>query len=146
MTCPKCLIFSNRDTYMSCQKCLILSTHATQSCYERNVWYSVLMSHRHVMSQISAIQYTCHTDMPCHKWLIFSTHVTKPCHGMSKISDIQYSCHIFMSRHKYLIFSCHVTQSCHVTNYWYSVLMSISHVISYHEINVRNQYSYHKDM
>ena len=110
---------------MSCYKCLILSTHVTQSIHVTNVWYSVHMSHRnfmlimsviqyssqcHVMSRITYIQYSCHTDMSCHKWLIFSNYVTSLV--MWQKSDIQSSYHTFMLCYKCLIFNTNITQSC----------------------------------
>ena len=101
----------------------VMSSHVT------NVWYSVHMSHRnfmlimsviqyssqcHVMSRITYIQYSCHTDMSCHKWLIFSNYVTSLV--MWQKSDIQSSYNTVMSCHKCLIFNTNITQSCHVVS------------------------------
>ena len=122
-----------------------ISTHVKETCQYTNVlytglmphrhdmsyhitkdWYSVQISYRHVMSQISHNLYLCRKDMSCYKCLIFSTHVTQPCPVLSQMSDNHYSCHTVKSWHKCLIFIIHNTQSCNST-----LQMPV------------NQYSYH---
>ena len=141
MSCNKCLTFSTHNRDMSCHKCLKFSTHTTHSCHVTNVWfrytcqraltcdftntlYSVHISQSHIMSQMSAVQYSHHR--------IMSRHV--------KISDIQYSCHTVKTIQKFLKISTHVTLSCLATSVWYTVFISHSHVMLQMS---DNQYSFH---
>ena len=139
MSRHKCLMFSLMSHYhvMWRHKCLIFSTYVTvMSWHVTNVWYTGLMSHSHVMSQISDIQYPCHTVISCRglsqicniqcSWYTVMT-VT------SQMFEIKHSWNTLILCHEYLISSNHITQSCHATNVRYSVLMSQRYVMSCHK-------------
>ena len=137
-SCHKYLIYITHVTniVMLLKTDIRYSCHSVMSCHViscTKVWYLVLTSYIHDMSQMTDIQNSC----------------IKTCNVMSQIYDIQSSSHKFISCldtndsysvimsnrrvisfHKYLIFSTHVTQSCYVTNGWYSINLSHSHDMS----------------
>ena len=109
------------------------------------------MSHSHVMSQMSYIQYSCHKViswcnvtniwnsilmtiihvMPFHN--IWYSVLMSHSHVMSKMYDNKNSCHTVTLCHKCLIFRIHVTDSCHVMSQKFDIQFSFYTVMSCHK-------------